>query len=50
MSPFKYFKKINDDVVDSEVDSQTQSSSPVPDPDGQLSFKVRSSSIISANE
>ena len=46
MSLFKYFKKINDDVVD----SQTQSSSPLPDPDGPLSSKIPSCSIISAND
>ena len=34
--PFKYFKKINDDVADSEVDFQTQSSSPLPNPYGQF--------------
>ena len=50
MPLFKYFKKINDAVVDSEVDSQTQSSSPLPDPDGQLSSKIPSSSIISTND
>ena len=33
MSLFKYFKKINDNVVDSDIDSKTQSSSPLPDPD-----------------
>ena len=39
-SLYKYFNKIDRDC---------QRNSPLPDPDGQLSSKVPSSSIISAN-